>query len=186
MSLAILACLAPNRRHLPGSSCLIRFLILPLLCFLPLCAPAASHAKETCPWLNEATASGFLDASVTSVVTHSEKNKDDANCEFTHRDGTRSIVLLIEVETMSEPFMAFASYKARCGSDAEPIRAIGNEAILCSLNGKKKEILGQVVVGRVRDRAFMVKITSNEKSDDRDELRKKARQIAEQVAGILF
>jgi hypothetical protein len=152
---------------------------------LPLCAPGISRAKETCPWLNEATAAGFLDASVTSVVTHSEKNKDDANCEFTHGDGSQVIVLRIEVETMSEPTSAFASYKARCGSDAAPLHAIGNEAIVCSLNENKKEISEQVV-GRVRDRAFIVKITSNEKSDDRDGLRKTASRIAEQVAGILF
>jgi hypothetical protein len=168
----------PARRdggYLPGffSFRRLRYPILLLLCSLPLCAPLAS-AKETCPWLNEATAAGFLGASVTSVVTHPASNRDDATCEFKHQDKSEITVLRIEVETMSEPrATAFASYTARCGFDATPLRAIGNEAILCSLSDRKNQISDQVI-GRVRDRAFIVKISSTSESFDHSALRLRA------------
>jgi hypothetical protein len=156
-----------------------------LLFSLPLCYPGISHAKETCPWLNEATAGGFLDGTVTSAVTHSNQNKDDANCEFTLRRGSATTVLRIEVETMPAPPADFGSYLARCGGHAAPLRAIGNQAVACGFDGKKKEVSEQVV-GRVRDRAFIVRITSNSGSSDRAVLRDKVQKVAEQVAGFLF
>jgi hypothetical protein len=42
------------------------------------------------------------------------------------------------------------------------------------------------VVGRVRDRAFVVRISTNDRSAQSGALREKARKVAEQVAGILF
>jgi hypothetical protein len=41
-------------------------------------------------------------------------------------------------------------------------------------------------VGRVRDRVFLIRIGTNDRSAQPAELRDKARKIAEQVAGILF
>ncbi len=161
------------------------FFVLLMLFSLMLCWPRVCCAKEPCPWLNEATAAGFLDGSVTSIVTHSNKNKDDANCDFTLRDRSVTTILRIEVETMSAPRDDFASYLARCGSHAAPLKAIGNEAVACGLDGKKKQVSEQVV-GRVRDRAFTVRITSTAESSARSVLREKARKVAEQVAGFLF
>lgn len=174
-----------KEEYFGGSLRIPRAAILLVLCYLPLCAPRSS-AKETCPWLNEATAAGFLGASVTSVVTHPASNKDDATCEFTHQDKSEITVLRIEVETMrAAPATAFASYAARCGSDATPLAAIGNEAIVCSLSGRKKQISDEVI-GRVRDRAFTVRVSSTAESLDHSALRLRARKVAEQVAGFLF
>src|SRR6202044_4195246 len=41
-------------------------------------AGVGSHAKETCPWINEATASGFLHGDVTMTVTHTSNGADKA------------------------------------------------------------------------------------------------------------
>ncbi len=163
----------------------VRILLLLFFISLTLSAPGACQAKETCPWLNEATAAGFLDMSVTSTVTRSEKDKNDATCAFMHRDGSAITELRIEVETMTGPPGAFTSYLTRCGSHAAPLKAIGNEAVACGFDGNKRQVSEQVV-GRVRDRAFIVTVTSNADAPYRTALREKARKVAEQVAGFLF
>jgi hypothetical protein len=149
------------------------------------CTPATCHASENCPWLNAATAAGALNGSVTFTVIHSGEDKQDASCEFTHREGDVLTSLRIEVETMKDPSREFASYCGKCGRDATPLRAIGNEALACSLGGKKKPI-SEHVVSRVRDRAFIVGVSSSFPSADRGVLREKTEKIAEQVAGFLF
>ncbi len=156
-----------------------------LLVMLSLCVPAVCATSENCPWLNTATAAGILEGPVSSTVTHPNQNKDDATCEFTHRDGPVVSMLQIEVETMKDPIHDFASYTAQCGPDAAPLRAIGNEALVCSLPGKKKQVSEQVV-SRVRDRAFIVRVSSNAPAPAPSGLREKAQKIAEQVAGFLF
>jgi hypothetical protein len=155
------------------------------LAFLSLLVAGSCQAKEACPWLNEATAGGFLDGNVRSNVTHTTKNPDDANCEFILRNGPTTVVLRIDVETLAKWPADFASYVARCGQQAEPVKAVGNEAVVCGLDGKKREVSEQVI-GRVRDRAFTVGITFNADDNNRDVMREKAKRIAEQVAGFLF
>jgi hypothetical protein len=53
-----------------------------------------------------------------------------------------------------------------------PLKAIGSEALAC------RGEAGEQVVGRVRDRAFLVRITTND--------REKVRKVAEMVAGSMF
>jgi hypothetical protein len=94
-------------------------------------------------------------------------------------------VLRIEVETMTEPPASFASYAAQCGPHAAQLKAIGNEAVACGTDGKKRQVSEQVV-SRVRDRVFLVRITTNSDLSDRATLRERAKRVAEQVAGFLF
>jgi hypothetical protein len=162
--------------------------------FLALCAPAICAASENCPWLNAATAAGALKGSVTYTVTHpaadktaadkTVADKTDATCEFIHREGAVLSKLQIEVETMKDPSREFASYTAKCGRNATPLRAIGNEALLCSLRSKNQ--FSEQVVSRVRERAFLVKVSSNSAGPERTELLDESQKIAEQVAGFLF
>lgn len=156
-----------------------------LLLLLTFCLPAVCKADELCPWLNAATAAGVLRGSVIATVTHTNQDKDDATCEFIHREGDVVSGLRIEVETMKEPVRDFASYTAQCTSDATPLRAIGNEALSCTLHGRNNQVSEQVV-SRVRDRAFIVRVSSNGQSPEQSVLHEEARKIAEQVAGILF
>lgn len=185
----------PNRNPRHISAIYTRLLLLFAFWSLVFGLAAATEAKETCPWLNEETAAGFLDGSVTSTVTFAIKDKTDANysntekndatCEFVRHQGSLVMSLRIEVETITGSSDSFASYLARCGPHAAPLKAIGNEAVACGFDGKKNQVSEQVV-SRVRGRAFMVRITSNSSSLDRGVLRDKTRSVAEQVAGFLF
>jgi len=135
-----------------------------------LCVPALA-AQDRCPWLNAATAGGVLGGTVHAVVTAS-------SCEFVRQSGGHDIALRIEVGPLSAPH-------TQCGSHAEPLKAIGNEAVACAYEGKEGWI-GEQVTGRVRDQAFLVRVSTNDKSAAPKTLREKARNVAEQVAGFLF
>ena len=160
------------------------FLFSLSLLALSFCLPAVGEASENCPWLNAATAAGALRGSVTLTVTRSGEDNADAACEFIHHEGAVFTSLRIEVATMKDPGREFASYAAKCERDATPLRAIGNEAQACSLRSKKQ--FSEQVVSRVRERAFIVRITSNIADSEPGELRERTRKIAEQVAGFLF
>src|ERR1700683_2343463 len=151
---------------------------------LSLCMPLICEASENCPWLNAATAAGTLNGSVTFAVTRFGEDKSDATCEFTHQDGAVISKLEIEVETMKDPSREYASYNAKCGRNATTLRAIGNEALVCSLRTKHE--ISEQVISRDLERAFIVKVSSNVATSERVELREKAQKIAEQVAGFLF
>lgn len=139
---------------------------------LLLALPSLAGAAETCPWMNAATAGGFLGGRISGIKVTRAQASDDASCEFVARDGS---VLSISVETMNSPPTDFPSYLARCHSPAEPLKAIGNKAVACNDQGAEQ------VIGRVRNRAFVIRIKA-----EGGDLRDKARKVAEQVAGILF
>jgi hypothetical protein len=150
-----------------------------LLLLFAFCLCAAKAAEPICPWLNAATAGGFLQGSVHVAVT---KNGDDVTCEFT-RD-TSADKLRIEVVAMGPSREELAAYKAQCDASPTPLRAIGNEAVACGVAAKKEETAEQVV-GRVRTQAFLVRFTAGV-AVSHATLREKATKVAEQVAGILF
>jgi hypothetical protein len=146
--------------------------------------PAMCAASENCPWLNAATAAGVLKGSVTFTVTHPRENQADATCEFVHQEGDTVSKLQIQVDTMKNPSREFLSFSAKCGQNATPLRAIGNEALVCSLRGKNQ--FSEQVVSRVRERALIVKMSSNLPPTAESDLGERTQKIAEQVAGFLF
>ena len=82
----------------------------------------------------------------------------------------------------------FPIYLAQCPPKSTPLPAIGNEAVMCSIQDKGDEYV-EIVVGRVRDRAFVVSVSSsiqNDPSMTQETRRERASLVAEQVAGILF
>lgn len=146
-----------------------------LLAMVCLCVNA-----EDCPWLNTATAGGALGGTVSSVTVKRAATGDDASCTFIRRQGSVVLELAIETETLRSPAKDFASYAARCSSDAVALKGIGNEALACTQG------TGEQVISRVRERAFVVRIQSSDSSAQKNELREKARKIAEMIAGLLF
>jgi hypothetical protein len=156
-----------------------------ILFLVLLGVPAAQAATQPCPWLNAATAAGVLEGPVTVSVTYLDQENVDAACEFTYKADHTIRTLRIEVDTMKNLSHDFPRYLAKCGQAAKPLRAIGNEAIECSVPGKNNQVAEQVV-SRVRERAFIVDVQSNRSAAERDAMRDKARKIAEQVAGFLF
>jgi hypothetical protein len=132
---------------------------------IAFCLPAL--AEDRCAWLNAATAGGVLGGQVQMTVT-------PGSCEFIRQETS----LRIEVGATSAPH-------AQCGSGAEQLKTIGNEAQACAYPGKPGWIAEQVV-GRVRDQVFLVRISTKDQSVAPKILREKVRKVAEQVAGILF
>ena len=143
---------------------------------------APCFAQTQCPWMNAATAGGFLGGDVQMAVTGFTAD-GDATCQFT-RGGT---LLRIAVHTMPDISKEFPGYLAQCGTKAVSLKGIGNLAVQCF--NKSEEL----IVGRVRERAFVITIkaqwaaqppttptkTRNPISDDSE-------NIAEQVTGSMF
>jgi hypothetical protein len=139
----------------------------------------ASRAAERCPWINAATAGGILGGPVTASVGPPEANP---SCAFT-RPGAELRIEIIPIKSAGD----YASLAAACGANPEPLKAIGNQAVLCTVAGTRTSVR---VIGRVRDRIFTMLIHSDESSFTAglttDRLREKARAAAEHVAGNLF
>ncbi len=174
-----------SNHNLHFFSAIQRAALLFLVSICVVCIPTASHAEQTCAWLNAATAGGFLEGPVTSTVTPTSKSTNDVTCEFVRQDGKLVSKLRIEVNTVEKPHDTFASDVAHCGKQPAPIIAVGNEAMVCSRKAKDHQTTERIV-GRVRDRIFLLDISSNAPDVMRPILRDKAEKISEQVAGILF
>jgi len=159
-------------------------LVLAALCFAN---SAVCRAEPVCPWMNAATAGGFLGGEVQSAISGVTPD-GDATCEFSL--GSRSM-MRIAVYTMAQTHKEFSGYLALCGTKAVALKGIGNEAVRCvPTSGKSKG--NELIIGRVRNRAFVIAIkaewtahpptptkTRNPISDDSE-------NIAEQVAGSMF
>ncbi len=155
--------------------------LVPAVCAAMLAA-GAGRAEAVCPWMSAATASSFLGvhAELKSAAGSAE---GDSSCEFAGHRGAAESSLSIEVIGLKAP-ADFARYAARCGSKSSALRAIGNEAVACS-TGRPGD-RSSLVIGRVRDRAFTVRLHTSDASAAPAALDDAARRAAEQVAGALF
>lgn len=142
-------------------------------------------AETECPWLNVATAAGALEGPATLDIHATE---DGGNiCVFRSQKGTAVRSLQISVRPMKDEDKGIAPYQARCTSSAVPLRAIGNEAVLCAADDNASH--GEQVISRVRGDVFIVYVSAREGKDasmTRASLVDRAKIIAEQVAGNLF
>ena len=153
---------------------------------LALLMPAICHAQAKCPWINEATARGILGGAVTATATVNDQGA--GVCSFLRRQGFVVNELHISVDIMTDIPKQFPTFLAQCPPNSAPLRAIGNEAVTCSTEGKG-EPFAEKVVSRVRNQAFVVSVNSSVQDDPsmtQQMRRQKANLIAEQVAGILF
>jgi hypothetical protein len=159
-----------------------------LLLALTLFTPSICHAQTKCPWLNEATARGILSGPVTVAVTVKPGDQAAGVCKFTRKQGAATHELRISVDLMTDIPKQFPTRLAQCPPKSPPLPATGNEAVTCGIHTKEYHY-AEIVVGRVRNQAFVVSISSTVQGDPsltQEERRDKANQIAEQVAGILF
>jgi hypothetical protein len=158
----------------------------PLFLGLTMLIPGVCSAQSKCPWINEPTARGILGGAVS--VTVNVKGPGDGNCEFTRQEGTVRRELSILVITMTDIPRQFATYAAQCAPKSTPLRAIGNKAVLCSVQ-THANTYAEKIVGRVREQAFIVAVSSSLQDDasfPQKMRREKAELVAEQVAGTLF
>lgn len=157
-----------------------------LLAGLVIVMPGVCHAQAKCPWINEATARGILGGDVT--LTAKVSDRGEGICEYSRQQGAVVRQLRVAVNIMTDIPKQFPTYLAQCPPKSNPLRAIGNEAVACSSAGKGRAS-AEMVVGRVRDQAFVVSLSSSLKDDPSmtEEMRRqKVNLVAEQVAGILF
>lgn len=165
----------------PGKRCLKWIMFFELLLLTASC-----RAQAHCAWLNDATASGFLNGPVTLDLETAAD--DESICVFTNLKTAKDYsTLRIMVQPLKDVNNAVASHKSRCTSAPVALRAIGNEAVSCSADVGYSR--GEQVIGRVRDRLFIVTVSSTiaqDPSATRQLLQEKARTIAEQIAGALF
>jgi len=142
-------------------------------------------AEAICPWLNAATAAGMVNGPVTLEMN---STGDGGNiCIFRSQRGSAVYSLEISVREMNDESKGTASYQSPCTSPATSLRAIGNEAVSCSVDAGSSH--GERVIGRVRNSIFIVDIRDSVAKDPsmtRDLLQERASSTAEQVAGNLF
>lgn len=151
-----------------------------------LLAPGAA-AAASCPWLNEATASGLLGADATGVYAPAAAGQP-AVCTFTEVNSRSPRTLQIRVETAPDAHARLMALNSSCADAASPLAAIGNEAVTCSA-AEHRDKPAERAIGRVRDQVFTITLTSSGKQDDvltRDELQMRIGTAAEQVAGNLY
>lgn len=147
---------------------------------------SVGHAQNAhCAWLNDATASGVLNGPVT--LTLETAPDDQTICTFTNGKTVKDYSMLrIMVQPSKDSTKDVHAHSALCTSPVA-LKAIGNEAIGCSADVGYSR--GEQVIGRVRDRLFVVTVSSTIAQDPlmtRALLREKARMIGEQIAGALF
>jgi hypothetical protein len=164
----------------------VRISFIVVASFSLLCG--ACRAQSICPWLNAATASGVLGGAATVEVSNT--GASTGTCVFRLPSGTSSDTLRIAVVRADHAENAgkeMKPYQIGCTSSSAPLKAVGNEAVLCVSNTGISS--GELVVGRVRDKIFTVSISTsigNDSETSRDILVEKAEEIAKQVAGALF
>lgn len=149
--------------------------------------PFPCLAQANCPWLNAATAAGVLGGPVQMAVSDMNKNSGDATCTFTRTQSPDN--LKIRVITMANPISEFETLKKSCGPEANHLRAIGNEAIACAVPAHSEQ-QEQKVIGRIRNRAFIITLTGstvpNGPDSPPDVWARKTERVAEAVVGILY
>jgi hypothetical protein len=150
-------------------------------------SPMQCRAQIQCPWLNAATAAGVLGGEVQASTT-ALTPQGDTTCDFKRTQQSVVFALKIAVHTMVLPSKDFAAYLAQCSGTPVPLKAIGNEAFQC-VPSKYSNIGEEQIIGRVRDRAFIIDIkrgSARQSTSPQNGLSEEARNIAEQVAGALF
>jgi hypothetical protein len=148
---------------------------------------AHCHAKNNCPWINEATAGGLLGGEAVGEFTEPVPGHP-AVCMFTQAGQNFTRTLRITVEVVPDTHARLEVATQPCGKNAAPIQAIGNEALMCAPETRSPG-LSELVVGRVRDQLFTITLNTTAKDDlilTRSSLKEKAYTASEQVAGNLF
>jgi hypothetical protein len=158
-----------------------------LLGALLAAVPPATHAANNCPWINEATASGLLGADAVGSFTDATAAQP-AVCTFIQEELGTTRTLRITVMDTPEFRALLDSETKACATPASPLIALGNEAIACSGDDRKK-LYAERVVGRVRNQVFTITLSTTRKDDSiltRSELKLRILVAAEQVSGNLF
>jgi hypothetical protein len=175
------ACTRPPGQQANGSAAVAQILLLSVLWLFP----SVCLGQTKCPWMSEATARGVLGGPLTLKANIHEHG--DGVCEFSRKEGAAIHELRISVELMTDIPKQFPNVRSQCPPNSTSLHAIGNEALMCSV--EEKGLHTEKVVGRVREQAFVVSVSSSVRDDPSmtlDMRREKVHLVAEGVAGMLF
>jgi hypothetical protein len=156
-----------------------------LLFLAALLVPALCSAQTVCPWINRATATDSPDGIVREA--HAALADGGSRCLFSYSDGDVAYNVQITVRNTIDSDQDMTRPEAQCTSAQTSLTGIGNEALLCAKDMHYSR--GEQVIGRVRDKIFVVVVSTREGRESpaaRRQLSDKALLIAEQVAGNLF
>lgn len=148
---------------------------------------AMAGAENSCPWMNEATASGLLGGDATGSFTKTAAGQP-AVCSFLQNGPDGQRLLQVSVEIANDPHARMSAATRVCGLDAAPMTSIGNEALECVAKNKRGGHSAWAI-GRVRDQVFTIWLTTTHKGDpvlSLDALLTRIYTAAEEVAGNLF
>lgn len=123
--------------------------------------------------MNAATAGGILGGESSGTFTAGPKGTESGVCQFV-RASDHKVTLEIDVVIMKSAKTDHATYVGKCPSEAKPLKAIGNEAVVCTSDSAQR------IIGRVRDQAFVITINAPGITPER------VRRAAEIVSGNLF
>jgi hypothetical protein len=176
--------MASNFELLAASRAALRVTLMAVM-FVALSARA--HAANNCPWINEATASGIIGAEAVGSYTDPTPSQP-AVCNFVQSGP--SVTRTLRITVLQTPHFQdlLQAENKTCTGTATPMVAIGNEAIACSADDRRK-LFAERVVGRVRDQVFTITLGTTQKDDsilNRFELKTRIATAAEQVSGNLF
>jgi hypothetical protein len=166
--------------------CVLAFFRFPTAMFGQYTAPPArqtlpantslANPPVVCPWLTQGTAAKMLGGDVSVVANVSDSG--EGSCKFAREQGSPDTLEIV----VSKADLA------GCPTNSIPLRAIGNEAVLCRRSDPRGQGV-QMISSRVRDQHFTVTFTTRgrekavKEQDPQDE---PIARIAEQVAGSLF
>jgi hypothetical protein len=110
-------------------------------------------------------------------------------CVFRSQTAASADLLRISVTTVADPRNAdqeLVSHENRCTSFAVPLKAVGNEAVLCTADTVR--FRGAQVIGLVRNSIFTIELRTRSRKSQatRTLLEEKIKEVANQVAGALF
>lgn len=147
-----------------------------------LLSAALCKAEDVCPWINATTVVDVPDPAVSDVQSAVTNGGD--TCTFRYRKSDFFYSVRIAIHTAAGDSQDVAANATQCASGGTPLAGIGNEAVLCNAGPR-----GARVVGRVRDRIFVVNVsvkTAHGSTEMAKLLGDMATMMAEQVAGNLF
>jgi len=177
-----------NLGHILGVLFRVRIVCVLLGALITLCIPGSSEAKESCPWINEATASGLLGGDAVGDFTAAADGQP-AVCTIVQTGPNFTRTMRVTVDVVPDTHTRLQAAAQACGKNVPaPLQAIGNEASMCALDTRTPG-LSELVVGRVRDQLFTITIATTLKDDlilTRMSLKERAYTASEQVAGNLF
>lgn len=129
-----------------------------------------------------------MGSALNLTVTHSASSAEAVSridCAFTGTTGHFRSFLGVTVAIGIHSANPFQASAAKCLEVPVALKAVGNEALDCRA-ATERGTQADEVFGRVRDQVFSIEVSTDDRNLSKEQLRLRARTIADHVAGSLF